>query len=113
MSNQTSQIRVTTKNLRNKSNRFFLQSSSLFLRASVSSQLNKESMIWPQKPYERQFVLLSLINAFVADNQLAFTVILVKRVLLEIGFTEEMETTWGNEKVLQTFSTILFIRKKI
>ena len=69
MSNQISGIRVTAKNLRNKSNLFFVQSSSLFLHAFVSTLLNKESMYnLTAKPNERQFVFSSLINAFAADN---------------------------------------------
>ena len=47
---------------------FFLQSSSLFLRASVSSLLNKESMIWPPNRMNANLCFSSLINAFVADN---------------------------------------------
>ena len=69
MSNQISRIHHTAKNLRNKSNLFFVQSSSLFLRAFVSSLLNKESIYdLTAKPNKRQFVFLSLINAFAAEN---------------------------------------------
>ena len=47
---------------------FFVQ-SSLFLRAFVSSLLNKESIYdLTAKPNKRQFVFSSLINAFAADN---------------------------------------------
>ena len=68
MSNQISRIHVAAKNLRNKSNLFFVQ-SSLFLRAFVSSLLNKESIYdLTAKPNKRQFVFSSLINAFAADN---------------------------------------------
>ena len=31
--------------------------------------------------------------------------------MLEIGFIEEIRTTWGNKEVPQTFSTIPFIRE--
>ena len=47
---------------------FFLQSSSLFLRASVSSFLNQESMIWQPNRMNANLCFSSLIDAFVADN---------------------------------------------
>ena len=46
-SNQIGRIDVTAKTFATKAN-FFLQCSSLFLHASISSLLNKESMAVPQ-----------------------------------------------------------------
>ena len=44
MSSRIRRIRMTAKNFARRAN-FFLQSSSLFLRVSVSSRLNKESIM--------------------------------------------------------------------
>ena len=44
MFKQISRIRVTTKKPSQQEQTFFLQSSSLFLRTSVSGLLHKESM---------------------------------------------------------------------
>ena len=68
MPNQTSQIRVTTKKPSQQEQPFFLQSSSLLLRASVYSLLNEEFMIWPPNRMNANLCFSSLINAFVADN---------------------------------------------
>ena len=65
------------------------------------------------KPYERQFVLSEFNERFCRWQLISFYCNSFEESLREIGFTEEMETTWDNKKVLQTFSTILFIRKKI